>query len=110
MQPPRIELIPARPAVCREAATTLDVLVRITPPLQEIHILRPPINLGIVLDRSGSMSTGAKMENAREAAIFAVWQLLATDRVSVTVFDEQIDTIAPSAPATDKPDLVNKIR
>src|SRR5690242_963148 len=70
VQPPRIEIIPARPAVCGDAPTSLEVLVRITPPLPEIHILRPPINLGLVLDRSGSMSSDRKMEHAREAAIF----------------------------------------
>jgi Ca-activated chloride channel family protein len=110
VQPPRIELIPARPAVCRDTATILELLVRITPPLPEIHILRPPINLGIVLDRSGSMGEGQKMEHAREAAIFAVRQMLPTDRVSVTAFDDQIETVAPSALVTDKADLVAKIR
>ena len=97
MQPPLIELIPARPAVRDDAATILDILVRITPPLPEIHVLRPPINLGIVLDRSGSMSEGRKMEHAREATVFAIRQLLPTDRVSITVFDDQVETIA-SAP------------
>ena len=90
-----IEVIPARPAVRDDAATTLDILVRITPPLPEIHVLRPPINLGIVLDRSGSMSEGRKMEHAREATVFAIRQLLPTDRVSITVFDDQVETIAP---------------
>ena len=86
------------------------MLIRITPPLPEVHILRPPINLGLVLDRSGSMASGSKMEHARQAAIFAVRQLLPTDRVSVTVFDETIETIAASAPVTDKPALVARIR
>lgn len=110
MRPPRIEIIPARSAVRRDAATTMEVLVRIVPPLQEVHILRPPINLGIVLDRSGSMGEGRKMEQAREAAVFAVTQLLPTDRVSVTVFDDQIETIVPSTPVMDKAGIVNKIR
>ena len=70
--------------------------MRITPPLPEIHVLRPPINLGIVLDRSGSMSEGRKMEHAREATVFAIRQLLPTDRVSITVFDDQVETIAPT--------------
>ncbi len=96
MQPPLIELIPARPALRDDAATTLDILVRITPPLPEIHVLRPPINLGIVLDRSGSMSEGRKMEHARHATVFAIRQLLPTDRVSITVFDDQVETIAPA--------------
>ena len=110
MQPPLIELIPGRPAVRDDEATILDVLVRITPPLPEIHVLRPPVNLGIVLDRSGSMSEGRKMEHAREATVFAIRQLLPTDRVSITVFDDQVETISASAPVTDKPGLVAQIK
>jgi Ca-activated chloride channel family protein len=96
--------------VCRGAPTNLEVLVRITPPLPDVHIVRPTVNLGIVLDRSGSMSEGQKMGHAREAAIFAVRQLLPTDRLSITVFDDQIETIAASAPVTNKADLVARIK
>ena len=110
MQPPRIEIIPSHPAVKLDEVTILDVLVRITPPVPDIHFLRPKINLGIVLDRSGSMASGQKMARACEAACFAVSQLLPTDRVSVTIYDEQIETIAPSAPVVDKPALVARIR
>ncbi len=109
MPSPRLEVIPARPAVCHDAPTVLDILVRITPPLPEIHILRPPINLGIVLDRSGSMSSGRKMSHAREAARFAVGQMLPTDRLSLTIFDDVVETIVPSAPVVDKPSLAAKI-
>ncbi len=110
MQPPKIEIIPARPAVCRDQPAELDVLVRIIPPVPEVHFLRPPINLGIVLDRSGSMAAERKMEHAREAAIFAVSQLLPTDRVSITIYDEVVETIVPSEPVVDKPGLVTRIR
>ena len=110
MQAPLIELIPGRPAVRDDEATILDVLVRITPPLPEIHVLRPPVNLGIVLDRSGSMSEGRKMDHAREATVFAIRQLLPTDRVSITVFDDQVETISASAPVTDKPGLIAQIK
>jgi len=43
------------------------------------------------------------MPYAREAAAFAVRQLLPTDRVSVTIFDDEVKTIVPNAPAVDKP-------
>jgi Ca-activated chloride channel family protein len=110
MRPPKLEIIPARPAVCRDEAIVLDLLVRISPPVPDIHFLRPPINLAIVLDRSGSMSSGQKMTHAREAACFAISQLLPTDRVSVTIYDDVIETIVPSALVDDKPGLVARIR
>ena len=111
MHAPTIELIPLRPAVCSDAPVTLDVLVRIIPPaLPEVHFLRAPINLALVLDHSGSMAGGRKIDYAREAAIFAVEQLLPTDRVSVTIFDDNVTTVVPSTLATDKPHLVAAIR
>ena len=110
MTDPRIELIAAKSAVCSGAATTLDVLIRVTPPRPDVHFLRPPLNLGLVLDRSGSMAGGRKMAFALEAAAFAVEQLMPTDRVSVTTFDNEVETIVPNALATNKPDLVRRIR
>jgi Ca-activated chloride channel family protein len=107
---PRIDLIPARTAVCCDASVTLDVLVRITPPPPEQRGERPAHNLGLVLDRSGSMAEARKMEYARQAAIFAVEQLLPTDRVSVTVFDNVVETVVPSAPAEDKRRVISLLR
>lgn len=105
----RIELIPGRPAVCSDATVVLDVLVRITPSMPEVHFPRPPLNLAVVLDRSGSMAEGKKMPFAREAAAFAVAQLLPTDRLSVTVFDDRVETVVPGAPVADKPGIVRRI-
>jgi Ca-activated chloride channel family protein len=87
----------------------LDVLVRITPPWPEVHFPRTPLNLALVIDRSGSMAEGKKMAFAREAATFAATHLLPTDRVSITLFDEHVDTIVPGGPAVDKPGLVQTI-
>ena len=109
MTDPLIELIPGKRAVCSDAAITLDVLVRITPPQPEVHFPRPSLNLALVLDRSGSMATGKKMPFAREASAFAVQQLLATDRVSVTTFDDRVEVIVPGTLAADKPGIVRRL-
>lgn len=110
MNQPRIELIPLRPAVRSDAPVTLDVLVKITPPAPNAQVRRPALNLGLVLDRSGSMAAQNKIGFARDAAAFAVQELLPTDRVSVTIFDDRIDTIVPNAPVANSGRIVAMIR
>ena len=110
MSQPRVELLPLRPAVRSDAVTTLDLLIKITPPPAELNAPRPALNLGLVIDRSGSMDADKKIKFAREAAVYAVEQLLPTDRVSVTVFDGEVQTLVENAPAVDKAGIVGVIR
>ena len=58
---------------------------------------RAPVDLALVLDRSGSMA-GAKWHQARHAALQALGQLTAQDRAAVVVFDHEVDTLLPLAP------------
>jgi Ca-activated chloride channel family protein len=108
MRLPKLDVVPLRPAVRSDLPTTLDVLLTITPPPSETQVSRPPLNLGFVLDRSGSMGERNKITFARQAAAFAVRELRPTDRVSVTIFDERIETVFANAPATD-PEAVVRI-
>jgi Ca-activated chloride channel family protein len=106
---PKLSVTPLRPAVRSDLPTTLDVLLTITPPPADTSAARPPLNLALVLDRSGSMGERNKMTFAREAAVFAVRELKATDRVSVVAFDDKIEVVVANAPAADAEAVVRKI-
>lgn len=109
-QAPTIQLIPLYGAIAANRPTTLDVLIKIVSPVAPTSLpQRPPINLGLVIDRSGSMG-GAKIAYAKEAACYAVEQLLPGDRVSVTLFDTRVKTIVPSTPAAHKNKIIDAIR
>jgi len=60
---------------------------------------RLPLNVSLVLDRSGSMG-GGKFDLAREAAHKALDLLKADDRFSVVVYDTEIDLLTGSTAAT----------
>lgn len=106
---PTVELMPLHGAIVTQQPMPLDVLVRITPPAIALNTDRVPLNLSLAIDRSGSMG-GQKMHYAREAARFAVENLLPCDRISVVLFDDRIETLVPSTLATDKNTLLEKLR
>jgi Ca-activated chloride channel family protein len=54
---------------------------------------RPPVNLGFVLDRSGSMGGQDKLGLAKQAALEAIHRLDAFDRFSVVTYDDVIDVV-----------------
>jgi len=83
-------------------AQTIYVLVRFEAPDFEIaSSQRPPLNLSLVLDRSGSMADKGKIEYLREAAKLAVGRLERRDVVSVVEFDDQITLMWPAGQVRD---------
>ncbi|AWR88061.1 vWA domain-containing protein [Meiothermus taiwanensis] len=90
---PQLELIPLRPGV--SAHRPLPVLLRIHTPEPQERPERPLLNLALVLDRSGSMG-GSKLKFAKEAAIYAVHNLLPEDRVAVVIYDNSVEVLVPS--------------
>ena len=108
---PQLDLIPLQAAVASDRPTTLDLLVKVTPPPAPASLDRPPLNLGLVLDRSGSMQ-GHKLKHAKQAVAYAIEQLLPSDRVSLCSFDNTVRVEIPSTLAQDKQALlaiVNRI-
>lgn len=67
-----------------------------------------PANFGLVLDRSGSMD-GEKMNNLKEAVGYVVDHLGDNDLVSVTIFDDQVETIVTNQPAKNRDRIKSEI-
>lgn len=80
------------PADSRETAIVKVSLRGCTPPKAA---RRAPVNLALVIDKSGSMS-GDRIERAREAALEAVRRLGPDDLVSVVAFDNGVRTLIPA--------------
>lgn len=60
----------------------------------DIQVNRAPINLSLVLDRSGSMS-GAPLEFSKKACQFVINQMSTQDTLSLVAFDNDIVTVFP---------------
>ena len=67
-----------------------------------------PLNLSLVLDKSGSMS-GTKIQNLRQAAKLVVDRLGTEDTISIVAFSDRKYLIAESQPVIDQQDLKRKI-
>lgn len=92
----RVEL--DRGVLPAERANRAVVKITLDAPAPPRRNERPPVNLCLVLDRSGSMG-GDKIERAKEAAIEAVRCLSEGDIVSLVVYDHEVETLVPAQDA-----------
>ncbi len=69
---------------------------------------RTPLNIALVLDRSGSMS-GDKLEYCKKAAAFVIDNLEPADRVSIVIYDSYVQVLVPSVLAVNKQQIKDKI-
>jgi ADP-ribosyl-[dinitrogen reductase] hydrolase len=84
-----LELSTENPLIEAGARSRRSLEIRVTAPTTAAPGQRLPLNLSLVLDRSGSMS-GSKLENVKQAAAYVVEMLDERDRVSVVAFDDQV--------------------
>ena len=70
---------------------------------------RAAVNVAIVLDRSGSMS-GAKIEEAKRAALMAIGQLRDDDIVSIVTYQSTVDVLVPATKLYDRQVIRDAIR
>jgi Ca-activated chloride channel homolog len=70
---------------------------------------RTPLQLALVLDRSGSMC-GEKLDAAQQAALGLVRRLHPDDLVGVVAFDHEVTTVAPLGRGTEHDALTEAVR
>ena len=95
----RLQLMQDRQLIRSRWHSARFVVARVTAPEVESTSERQPVNLAFVIDRSGSMH-GRPIELAMKAVEAAIRRLKATDRFSVVVFDNEVDTVVPGVFAT----------
>ena len=84
------------------------LLVEITAKDAPANNKRLPLNLGFVLDRSGSM-TGEKLDFTKQAVRYAIDHLTPEDKASVTVYDQDVQVLFEAGPVKYKDGLKNAV-
>jgi len=97
----------ARPKMLANANPQLNYVLLEVIPVGEGLPQSAPLNVCLVLDRSGSMA-GQKMENLRRAVELVIDQLDPTDILSIVIFDDRAEILVPATSVTDKNTLKAK--
>ena len=97
---PSLHLRADRRLIRARGSSIRYLLASITAPAAPRREARLPVNIALILDRSGSMDGENKFPLAVEAVKQSLRLLASTDRVSIIVFDERVDVILPSTFAT----------
>jgi Ca-activated chloride channel family protein len=90
-----IQLNSDKQLISKDVFTQRILEIRVQAPASANENSRPKINLGIVLDRSGSMA-GEKLEYVKEAAWHVLDQLQAQDQIALVVFDNNVEVLSRS--------------
>ena len=112
MSQPTIEILALKKGFLRAAAEPIHALVRIVSPEQPVNATpatRAPLDLVLVIDRSGSMS-GDPLKAALESASRIIRGLRDDDRVAVVTFDSQVDVVQPLVHPTDRAGLIQRVQ
>ena len=65
----------------------------------------PPVNIALVIDKSGSMADADKLTRVKEALLTLVNQLRETDTLSIVVFDSEAAVIRPAREVGDREEV-----
>ena len=100
---PQLHILTERSALPKEVSAAQTLLVsiqvpQIEPGLGETATPTQGVNLALALDRSGSMGSQGRMQQAKRAAHDLVNQLSARDQLSVVTFGSDVKVLATAVP------------
>jgi Ca-activated chloride channel family protein len=87
---------------------TLYLNISLTLPIVD-RPSRKPMNLCVVLDRSGSMADERKIDYAKAALTTLIRQLSPRDILSVVIYDDVVEVLRPAANLRDREQLLGRI-
>lgn len=104
------QVILDRPLALAGEAKPFYVLVRfqVPEPTAATTAKRAPLNIALVLDRSGSMAEGGKLSYAKRAAKMVIDSLQPRDRLALVEYDEVVSVMWPSAPL-ETPAMIKRL-
>ena len=103
-----LQLVPERGYVVKNAPQEVVIKIDLSAINEPKKVRRTPLNLAVVLDRSGSM-TGAKLEKTKQAAMQLVDRLAPNDIFSLVIFSDQARVLVSAQKVEDKDALKEKI-
>ena len=105
----RLDAAMDKPVLLADKKQTAYLRVGLTGFAMEKDQQRTPVNIAIVIDKSGSMN-GQKIKKAKEAAIMAISRLSSNDIISVVTYDRTVHVLIPATKVSDKESIFRIIR
>jgi Ca-activated chloride channel family protein len=105
----RLDAALAQPVLRAGQKQTTFLKVGLTGSRMESARARAPVNVALVIDRSGSMA-GEKLTKAKEAAMMALDRLGAQDIVSIVAFNQAVQVLAPATKLSEKGAVLTAIQ